>query len=109
MDLPDLNSPAFSADTTPPAPPRQPPEPGPEPEPEPGAVTPPGTSATRFVESSGFKVAVGATVVLVNTIVRPYIVAKFGDAVALAFEVAEMSWLAAFGIQTTDKTSLRWK
>lgn len=91
-------------------PPRDPSKPRNEAAPvDPPEPPPAGTAHTRFVESAGFKVAVGATVVLINTMVRPWIIAKYGEAVAIAFEVAEMSWLAAFGIQTTDKNSLRWK
>lgn len=77
----------------------------------PGGTTPLplGTARTRFWESSGAKIAIVSTVVLLNSIARPYIVERFGEAIAVLAEACEWAWLAAFGIQRTDSDSLRWK
>lgn len=73
-------------------------------------LPPPGTDWTKFTESSGFRVAVGMTVVAVNAMfVRPWMTAKFGETNAMLVEMAEWAWLAAFGIQRTDTASLRAK
>lgn len=70
---------------------------------------PPNTSPSTFWERSATKVALVETVVLVNAIVRPYVVSRFGEPIALLAEGAEWAWLMTFGIQRTDGNSLRWR
>lgn len=92
-------------------------DPAPIPPPDPAPTPlPPNTTPTRFWESSGAKVAVALTVALLLRLVDPQVVRLAatltgGDGAGfdILFDGAVWGWLAAFGIQRTDTSSLRWR
>lgn len=89
-------------------------EPGeaPPPPPQPVPLAPPqGTSPTTFWESSGAKVAVGATLAFGLMFVKAAIlqVPVNRELVAAATEGLAWTWALAFGIQRADTSSLRWR
>lgn len=75
------------------------------------AKPPPGTVQTTIWQSPGMITAIAAWIVLILYVVRPYLVARWGEGGAALFEVAVWSTSGAFGIHKagTDASTLRWK
>lgn len=75
------------------------------------ATPPPGTVQTTLWQSPGMITAIAAWIVLLLYVVRPYLVARWGEGGAALFEVAVWSTSGAFGIHKagTDASTLRWK
>lgn len=78
---------------------------------DPAPPPPPDTTRTKFLESSGFKVAVVNTVSLLLIFVHARVqgLPISPDALNMGIDLMVFSWLAAFGIYKTDTSSLRWK
>lgn len=69
---------------------------------------PPGTEREPYLKSAGFKAAVLATFVAVDTIwVVPWTTSEVGGEGSLLIRIAMWMWLASIGIKNPE--TLRWK